>query len=95
MSFSSHIKEVPNGFSMRVLIAVLFSIVILARVSAPSTAASAQICTDDYMTVDTFYGTILEVVPAPDPFSSADILLKGPENCTPMWMQVLKSDAAQ
>lgn len=80
---------------MRALILVLFSLVIAARVFGPSTARSAQACTDDYMTVDTFYGTILEVVPAPDPFSSADILLKGPENCTPLWMQVLKSDAAQ
>jgi hypothetical protein len=80
---------------MRVLKLVLFSLVIAARVVGPSTAAGAQVCTDDYMTVDTFYGTILEVVPAPDPFSSADILLKGAENCTPMWMQVLKSDAAQ
>ena len=80
---------------MRVLTLVLFSLVIAARVFVPSTAAGAQVCTDDYMTVDTFYGTILEVVPAPDPFSSADILLKGAENCTPMWMQVLKSDAAQ
>ena len=80
---------------MRALMVLLFSIVVTARVFAPSAATSAQVCTDDYMTVDTFYGTILEVVPAPNPFSSADILLKGPENCTPMWMQVLKSDAAQ
>jgi hypothetical protein len=80
---------------MRVLTVVLVSLVIATRVFGPSTAAGAQVCTDDYMTVDTFYGTILEVVPAPDPFSSADILLKGPEKCTPMWMQVLKSDAAQ
>jgi len=80
---------------MRGLLSVLFSIVIVARVLGPSMAVGAQVCTDDYMTIDTFYGTILEVVPAPDPFSSADILLKGAENCTPMWMQVLKSDAAQ
>jgi hypothetical protein len=80
---------------MRVLTEVVFSIVVLARALAPSAVESAQVCTDDYMTVDTFYGTILEVVPAPDPFSSADIRLKGPQNCTPMWMQVLKSDAAQ
>ena len=80
---------------MRALILVLFSLVIAARVFAPSAATGAQVCTDDYMTVDTFYGTILEVVPAPEPFSSADIRLKGPENCTPLWMQVLKSDAAQ
>ena len=80
---------------MPVLILVLVFVVIAAHVFPLSAAKSAQVCTDDYMTVDTFNGTILEVVPAPDPFSSADILLKGPENCTPMWMQVLKSDAAQ
>jgi len=80
---------------MRALTLVLSSIVIAACILAPSTATKAQVCTDDYMTVDTFYGTILEIVPAPDPFVSADMLLKGPENCTPMWMQVLKSDAAQ
>jgi hypothetical protein len=79
---------------MRALILALFSLVIAARVFGPSTARSAQVCTDDY-TVETFYGTILEVVPAPEPFSSADILLKGPENCALLWMQVLKSDAAQ
>jgi hypothetical protein len=64
VSFSRHIEDVSNGFSMRVLALVLFSIVIAARVFAPSAARSAQVCTDDYMTVDTFYGTILEVVPA-------------------------------
>lgn len=80
---------------MRALTLVLFSTVIAMRVFGPSTATSAQVCTDDYATVDTFFGTILEVVPAPDPFSSADILLKGADNCTPLWMQVLKSDAAQ
>ena len=80
---------------MRALTLVLSSIVIAACILAPSTATNAQVCTDDYMTVDTFYGTILEIVPAPDPFVSADMLLKGPENCTPMWMQALKSDTAQ
>ena len=84
-----------NGFRMRALTLVLCSTVIAARVFVPSTATNAQVCTDDYMTIDTFYGTIVEIVPAPEPFSSADMLLKGPENCTPMWMQVLKSDAAQ
>jgi hypothetical protein len=80
---------------MRALILVLSFIVIVASACGPSTATKAQVCTDDYMTVETFYGTILEIVPAPDPFSSADILLKGPDNCTPLWMQVLKSEAAQ
>lgn len=81
-------------YRMRVLTLVLSSIAAALVLSLPS-ATRAQVCTDDYMTVDTFYGTILEIVPAPEPFSSADMLLKGPDNCTPMWMQVLKSDAAQ
>ena len=80
---------------MPVLTLVLVFVVIAAHVFPLSAAKSAKVCTNDYMTVDTSNGTILEVLPAPDPFSSADILLKGPENCTPMWMQVLKSDAAQ
>ena len=79
---------------MRVLISLPVSIAAAVILMSPA-AKSAQVCTDDYMTIDTFYGTILEIVPAPDPFSSADILLKGPDNCTPMWMQVLKRDAAQ
>ena len=80
---------------MRALTVVLSLIVIAACVSGPPAMTQAQVCTDDYMTVDTFYGTILEIVPAPEPFSSADMVLKGRANCTPLWMQVLKSDAAQ
>ena len=80
---------------MRVLTSVLSSVVIAALGLALPTATKAQVCTDDYMTVDTFLGTILEIVPAPEPFLSADMLLKGPDNCSPMWMQVLKADAAQ
>ena len=84
-----------NVYRMRVLTLVLSSIAAAALVLSSPSATRAQVCTDDYMTVDTFYGTILEIVPAPEPFSSADMLLKGPDNCSPMWMQVLKSEAAQ
>lgn len=79
---------------MRVLTLLLSSIAVVALVLSSPSETRAQVCTDDYMTVDNFYGTILEIVPAPDPFVSADMLLKGPDNCTPMWMQVLKRDAA-
>jgi hypothetical protein len=80
---------------MRALILLLSSLVVAACAVVPSAGMNAQVCTDDYMTVDTFSGTILEIVPAPEPFASADVFLKGPENCTPLWMQVLKSEAAQ
>ena len=55
----------------------------------------AQTCTEDYVTVETVYGTIVEIVPAPEPFVSADIRLSVAAKCTPLWMQVLKSDAGQ
>jgi hypothetical protein len=61
----------------------------------PSATANAQACTDNYTPIATIVGTVLDIVPAPAPFLTADMLLKGPENCTPLWMQVLKSDAAQ
>jgi uncharacterized OB-fold protein len=80
---------------MRVSILLSAPIAVAALVLSSPSAIRAQVCTDDYMTIDTFYGTILEIVPAPEPFVSADMLLKGPDNCTPMWMQVLKRDAAQ
>jgi hypothetical protein len=54
----------------------------------------AQTCTEDYVTVETVYGTIVEIVPAPEPFVSTDIRLSVAAKCTPLWMQVLKSDAA-
>lgn len=76
---------------MRLLLSFLILIVVLL----PVPPTRAQTCTDDYMTIGTYYGTVLMVVPAPEPFSTADIELTGPENCSPLWMQVLKSDAAQ
>src|SRR5262245_29892686 len=80
---------------MRNLLLLASAIAVAAHLVVQTSWVHAQICTDDYMTIDTFYGSILEIVPAPEPFASADILLKGPDNCSPLWMQVLKSDAAQ
>ena len=76
---------------MSQIITLLMPVVLLF----PGPPAHAQACTDDYVTIDTITATILEIVPAPEPFVSADMLLKGPERCTPIWMQVLKSDAEQ
>jgi hypothetical protein len=94
LPLSGNIELSSNGCRMRALVLVLSALVIAACALFPS-RPNAQVCTDDYATVDTWYGTILDIVPAPEPFSSADMRLKGPENCTPMWMQVLKSDAVQ
>ena len=81
---------------MRALIVGLLSVTVIAACAPdPSTATTTQTCTDDYMTIDTFRGTLREVAAAPEPCSSADLILDGPENCTPLLMQVLKSDAAQ
>ncbi len=82
-----------TGFRMRVLVFMLSFLA--AFVVGSPTPTTAQVCVDDYATVETYAGTILEIVPAPEPFSSADILIKGPDYCSPLWMQVLKSDAAQ
>lgn len=68
---------------------------LVALVVVSPTPTRAQVCVDDYATVEIYVGTILEIVPAPEPFSSADLLIKGPDYCSPLWMQVLKSDAAQ
>jgi|SRR5262245_54283986 len=74
------------------LIAAVF---VLAWLLCPTQPAKAQFCSDDYVTVDTIIGRVLEIVPAPEPFKSADLYLSGPERCTRMWMQVLKKDAAE
>jgi len=74
---------------------LLFAAFVLAVGLLPSQPTQAQFCSDDYVTVDTIIGRILDIVPAPDPFKSADIFLSGPERCTRMWMQVLKKDAEQ
>ena len=61
--------------------------------TSPTAPARAQSCSDDYVTVETIRGTIIDIKPAPEPFRSADIYLTGPAPCTSMWMQVLKHDA--
>jgi hypothetical protein len=55
--------------------------------------ARAQSCADDYVTIETVRGTIIEIKPAPEPFKTADIFFSGPSPCDRMWMQVLKTDA--
>lgn len=58
----------------------------------PQLSGTAQSCADDYLTIETIRGTIIDIKPAPEPFRSADIYLSGPAPCTTMWMQVLKQD---
>jgi hypothetical protein len=55
----------------------------------------ADSCSNDYVTIETIRGTIMDIRPAPEPFPTADIYLSGPTPCARLWMQVLKSDAAQ
>ena len=52
-------------------------------------------CSDDYLTVESVGGQIMDIVPAPEPFRSADIYMSGPKPCERMWMQVLKADAVR
>jgi hypothetical protein len=80
---------------MRAVIIALSSAVLTAHVLLHSSPAAAQACTDDDMSVDTIMATILEIVPAPEPFVSADILLGGPDDCPRLWMYVLKSEATR
>jgi hypothetical protein len=80
------------GFVMRLVLVILAS---LALLRSPEPAAAQGVCSDDYVSIETLVGTIIEIDPAPDPFQSADIFIAGPAPCTRMWMQVLKIDAAQ
>jgi hypothetical protein len=83
-----------NGFRVRIRnLPLSFMAACLLFLAAPA-RTDAQSCTEDYVTIETVYGTIVEIVPAPAPFVSADIGLSVPARCTPLWMQVLKSDAA-
>ncbi len=59
----------------------------------PQEPARDGSCADDYVTIETIRGTIIDIKPAPEPFQSADIYLSGPPPCNTMWMQVLKADA--
>jgi hypothetical protein len=79
-------------FVMRLVLVILAS---LALLRLPEPAGAQGVCSDDYVSIETLVGTIIEIDPAPDPFKSADIFIAGPAPCTRMWMQVLKIDAAQ
>ena len=80
---------------MRAVMLVLSSAVLAAQPLFPPLPAAAQACTDDDMSIDRIAATILEIVPAPEPFVSADIRLKGAVDCPRLWMYVLKSEAAE
>jgi hypothetical protein len=74
--------------------AAAFLLVLIPILCAnPSAPADAAACSDDYATIETIRGTIMEIRPSPEPFRSADIYLSGPAPCTRIWMQVLKPDA--
>jgi len=76
---------------MRVVMPVLMVLVVAG--SVPAMPARAQSCSDDYVTIETIQGTIIDIKPAPEPFKTADIYLTGPARCARIWMQVLKTDA--
>jgi hypothetical protein len=76
---------------MRIATAVLIATIALS--AQPAQVGHAQSCVNDYITVETFRGTVIDIKPAPEPFKTADIYLSGPSPCERMWMQVLKSDA--
>ena len=78
---------------MRAFVPLIF--VLAWSVFSPATQTHAQTCADDYLTIEMVRGTILEILPAPEPFKTADIYFTGPSPCDRMWMQVLKPDAAQ
>jgi hypothetical protein len=78
---------------MRPIAPVLMALILAGSLPAPP--ARAQSCSDDYVTIETVEGTILEINPAPEPFKTADILFAGPSRCERIWMQVLKGDAAR
>ena len=67
----------------------------LAAVWLAGLSAHAQSCADDFLTIETVRGRVLEIQPAPAPFKTADIYFTGPSPCDRMWMQVLKPDAAK
>lgn len=59
----------------------------------PGAPVRADSCANDYVTIEAFHGTIMDIKPAPDPFPTADVYLSGPPPCARMWMQVTKRDA--
>lgn len=92
VSFVSFVPPFIQSFAMRVRFLLLSAIACLWGL-APGT--HAQVCSDDYITIETLTGTILSIDLAPEPFKSADIFIQGPDPCKRLWMQVLKTDARQ
>src|ERR1051326_2775046 len=68
---------------------------LVAGCAMPSRFAIAQSCQNDYVTIETIRGTIIDIKPAPEPSRTADIYLSGPLPCDRIWMQVFKMDAAR
>jgi hypothetical protein len=66
--------------------AAAFATAFIFVASTPIPPTAARSCADDYATVETIRGTIIDIKPAPEPFQSTDIYLTGPAPCTRMWM---------
>jgi len=80
---------------MRVVTCFGFFLLVLTAVSFPPKPGEAQSCADDYLSVETITGNVIEIDPAPEPFKTADIYMSGPNPCTRMWLQALKADASR
>jgi len=76
---------------MRNVTAIAIALTLFA--AHPAQRAHADSCANDFVTIETIRGTIIDIKPAPEPFRTADIYLSGPAPCAAMWMQVLKPDA--
>ena len=76
-------------------VAAFLLAVLILGCSMPMRLARAQSCQDDYVTIETIRGTIIDIKPAPEPFKTADIYFSGPTPCDRIWMQVFKADAAR
>ena len=76
-------------------VAAFLLAVLILGCSMPARLARAQSCQDDYVTIETIRGVIIDIKPAPEPFKTADIYFTGPTPCARIWMQVFKTDAAQ
>src|SRR3954470_12877514 len=83
----------PENRLMRIAPFVLAALVL--GCSMPMRLAGAQSCQDDYVTIETIRGTIIDIKPAPEPFKTADIYFSGAMPRDRIWMQVFKTDAAR
>jgi hypothetical protein len=75
------------------LVAIVLALIAIG--AGPPELARDGVCADDYVTIETIQGMIIDIKPAPEPFRSADIYLSARPPCTAIWMQVLKRDAEQ